>query len=410
MSPVRRGVFAGSLLLESWAMGYNHRISLVRVFLAAACGFLLLLVSSPARAQLSTDEHLSLEPFWPTETDSPRDQYAPTAACESCHSKICATQKTTSMANSAEPVNQSGILHTHRKVDFSAGHFQYEVKTCTIGSRYVVTDGQQTLAYSLAWAFGVGRVGQSYLFKKEDGNFYEARVSFFERLEALGFTPGRALSSPKDTDEALARKLPPAEAKKCFSCHTTASIFNGLLDEKNLVPGVRCQACHGPGAKHASAMQAAQFAGVADVGTSSIFNPQKLQPEDSVDFCGACHGTFRDVEVSKITGVSNVRSQPYRLEISKCWEKADARLTCIACHDPHLPLETEDASYDHVCLSCHLNVLGTKTTSDHPGTACPAATKDCTSCHMPKVFVPEMHADFTDHRIRVARKDRAYPD
>jgi hypothetical protein len=230
MSPFRRGVFAGSLLRESWAMDSNHRISLVRVFLAAVCGFLLLLVSSPARAQLSADEHLSEEPFWPTETDSPRDQYAPTAACESCHSKICATQKTTSMANSAEPVNQSGILHTHRKVDFSVGRFQYEVKTCAIGSRYVVTDGQQTLAYSLAWAFGVGRVGQSYLFKKEDGNFYEARVSFFERLKALGITPGRALSSPEDTDEAMARKLPPAEAKKCFSCHTNASIFNGLLD------------------------------------------------------------------------------------------------------------------------------------------------------------------------------------
>jgi hypothetical protein len=124
MPPVRRGVFAGSLLREPWAMDSNHRISLVRVFLAAVCGFLLLLVSSPARAQLSTDEHLSEEPFWPTETDSPRDQYAPTAACESCHSKICATQKTTSMANSAEPVNQSGILHTHRKVDFSVGRFR----------------------------------------------------------------------------------------------------------------------------------------------------------------------------------------------------------------------------------------------------------------------------------------------
>ena len=38
-------------------MDSNHRTSLVRVFLAAVCGFLLLLVSSPARAQLSTDEH-----------------------------------------------------------------------------------------------------------------------------------------------------------------------------------------------------------------------------------------------------------------------------------------------------------------------------------------------------------------
>jgi Cytochrome c554 and c-prime len=390
-------------------MGYNHRISLVRVFLAAVCAFLFLLSTSPGRAQLSTEEHISEEPFWPTETNSSRDQYVPTATCESCHSKIWATQKTTPMANSAEPVSQSRILHDHAKVDFSVGRFHYEVKTGATSSRYVVTDGRQTLAYSLTWAFGVGRIGQSYLFKKEDGSYYEARVSFFEPLKALDFTPGRTLSFPKDADEAMGRKLAPAETKKCFSCHTTASIFNGLLDEKNLTPGVRCQACHGPGRKHASAMQAAQLAGVAEA-DSSIFNPERLLPADSVDFCGACHGTFWDVKLSKTTGVSNVRSQPYRLESSKCWDRADARLTCIACHNPHLPLETEDTSYDHVCLSCHINVLGTKTTADHPGAACPAATKDCASCHMPKVFVPEMHANFTDHRIRIARKDEAYPD
>jgi len=90
-------------------MGSNHRISLVRVFLAAACGFLLLLALPPAHAQLSTDEHLSAEPFWPTKADFPRDQYVPTGSCESCHSKIWATQKTTSMANAAEPRNRYEI-------------------------------------------------------------------------------------------------------------------------------------------------------------------------------------------------------------------------------------------------------------------------------------------------------------
>jgi hypothetical protein len=29
---------------------------------------------------------------------------------------------------------------------------------------------------------------------------------------------------------------------------------------------------------------------------------------------------------------------------------------------------------------------------------------------MRKVFVPEMHADFTDRRVRIARKGEAYPE
>jgi hypothetical protein len=134
-------------------------------------------------------------------------------------------------------------------------------------------------------------------------------------------------------------------------------------------------------------------------------------PPDSVDFCGACHGTFWDVKLAGVTAVTAARSPPYRLVTSKCWSKGDdPRLTCIACHGPHKQLETEAASYDHVCLSCHANAVGAKPTRDHPGAACPVNTKSCASCHMPKVLVPEMHADFTGHRIGIVRKGQPYPE
>ena len=29
---------------------------------------------------------------------------------------------------------------------------------------------------------------------------------------------------------------------------------------------------------------------------------------------------------------------------------------------------------------------------------------------MPKIYVPEMHYAFTDHRIRVVRENETYPD
>ena len=52
-----------------------------------------------------------------------------------------------------------------------------------------MTDGQRTLSYDLtAWAFGTARVGQSYLFKN-GGEFYEARVTYFDKLKSLAFTP-----------------------------------------------------------------------------------------------------------------------------------------------------------------------------------------------------------------------------
>lgn len=36
-------------------------------------------------------------------------------------------------------------------------------------------------------------------------------------------------------------------------------------------------------------------------------------------------------------------------------EKGDARITCVACHDPHKPLVRNTASYDEKCLKCRAN-------------------------------------------------------
>jgi len=54
-----------------------------------------------------------------------------------------------------------------------------------------------------------------------------------------------------------------------------------------------------------------------------------------VDYCGSCHRTWWDVTLDESPGLKSLRFQPYRLENSRCWGKGDARLTCVACHDPH---------------------------------------------------------------------------
>ncbi len=303
----------------------------------------------------------------------------------------------------------SEILRTHPKMNFAVGAYHYEIDTSATGSSYTVTNGSNSISATLLWAFGIGRVAQSYLFKQDDGNFYEARVTFFKSLQAINFTPARALTSPKDTAEAMYRPVGSAEIGRCFACHTTGSTIGGEFDEKNLVVGVSCEACHGPGMKHVAAMQAAALAGTTENSAGTIVNPARFDPVDSVDFCGACHGTWWDVKFSGGRGVSTSRSQPFRLEESKCWGKGDARLTCIACHDPHEEVRTDPSSYDHACLSCHPASGEAKKAASQPAT-CPVSTKQCVTCHMPKVYDPDMHYKFTDHRIRIARDGEAYPE
>jgi hypothetical protein len=261
-----------------------------------------------------------------------------------------------------------------------------------------VTDGTHTDSTPLTWAFGVGRVGQSFLFER-DRVFHEARVSYYDSIRGLAFTPSRALEAPRDLAEAMARPVPGAEVRRCFACHTTAPTSEGVFDASAATPGVTCEACHGPGRQHVDAMKQRRIA----EGKTRIFNPSKLEPADTVDFCGACHATFWDVTLANEKGIAALRSQPYRLLSSRCWSDGDARLTCIACHNPHRPLVRDPIAYDARCASCHVT-RGAETTREHPGRACTVGASGCVSCHMPKYDVPELRHSFTDHLIRIAQK------
>jgi hypothetical protein len=134
----------------------------------------------------------------------------------------------------------------------------------------------------------------------------------------------------------------------------------------------------------------------------TIMNARALSAVDSIDFCGSCHGTFWDVKLADEHGIAALRSQPYRLQSSRCWSSGDARLRCAACHDPHKPLEREASAYDARCTTCH--AAGAVISAAASTRVCKVATRDCVTCHMPKYDVPDMHFKFTDHLIRIVAK------
>jgi hypothetical protein len=314
-----------------------------------------------------------------------------------------------SMAHALGLVANNDVLQTHSHLNFHAGDYSYEISTDGAQATYRVSDGNRSISEPIAYIFGNARVAQTYGLR-HNGKLYESRVSYYRGIDRLDWTIGDALNPPPSLDEAFGRDITGDEARNCFSCHGTAAVSGGKLELDRLIPGVSCEACHGPGLLHAEAMQS----GRAD--ESSIFNPKTLDPDAlNQEFCGACHRSADTVGMMPdLGGISNVRFQPYRLTSSRGHDPNDPRFACTACHDPHLDLPEQEASSDSKCTVCHTaRVFGgaiEKTTSSKLVVkSCPVSTTGCDGCHMPKVELPGTHFKFTDHRIRIARPGEKYP-
>lgn len=353
--------------------------------------------------QMSTEDRVKKPGWWPTQGGAPRASYLGNAVCARCHSDVVALQKTSSMAKTATRAGDSDLLEKY-PLSYKLGPYTYQAARSGQAAAYSVSDGSSNFAAPLHWAFGI-RMGQSYLFER-NGGIFMAPLTYYPEAGTWDFTVDLPHTVPESFDKAIGKRLTNQEVRGCFDCHNTASTTDNQFRPEQSTPGVTCEACHGPGADHVAAMKA----GLGDQGTTMILNPKYLNPVDSVDFCGACHRTWWDITLSGSSGIKSLRFPPYRLENSRCWGKGDARLTCVACHDPHSPLQREVAAYDSKCLSCHVNTPGATTTADHPGPACPKARKDCAECHMPQYKVTDIPVKFTDHQIRVVVPNETVPD
>jgi hypothetical protein len=384
-------------------------------FCLAVSGLFFLACSLTTRAQSPQSSSISLPTelrvrgpgWWPTKGQPSRADYTGPDACAECHELKAETAQSSAMLHAATRPSDATSLREHDHLRFQTGPYAYLLLTTPEKSTLTVSNASSSLSVDLLWALGSGHMGQTFLYQ-QNARFYESHISFYKASQSLDITPGQSRSVPATLESAAGRAIPPNEAGLCFGCHTTASTTKNLFDPSASYPGVTCEACHGPGVQHIAAARAK----TEKRGSGLIFNPAQLARVDSVDFCGACHRTWQDVVSGHMidAGVFNVRFAPYRLENSKCWAEGDARITCMACHDPHRPLSHDIASYDANCLACHASNSAEKKSANHPGAACPVSTKNCVSCHMPKVEPPNLHSTFSDHWIRIAKPGSAYPE
>lgn len=354
---------------------------------------------------MATEDRVREANWWPTKGTAAPEDFVGTKACAECHGAKVATQKTTPMAGASALIENAPVLKNHEAISGKLNDFTYQASFKNGEATLTAVGDTDSISAPLKWAMGLGVHGETFILE-HNGAFFESRVSYYPGLDGLDLTPGHPPSAPTSLEGALGLQLSKSDVSHCFGCHSTASTTNGHFDVAHAVEGVACEACHGPGAKHVAAMKNGDF----EIGKHLIFDPAGLDQTGSVEFCGACHRTVSDVYLIGMFDIRNLRFQPYRLETSKCWKFGDARLTCVACHDPHKPLVKEAGAYDERCLRCHAASRKERPSKDHPGKACPVATQECVTCHMPKYDLPGMHSKFTDHRIRIARKGAPFPD
>jgi hypothetical protein len=351
--------------------------------------------------RMSTGERVDQPGWWPTKLLASRKDFVGSEACVQCHAGIAASVKETAMAKALLRPEESDILRSHDGQTFQLESYIYKLEHTPNGYQFAVRQGAELATQPISWVFGDGGISQVYVTERQ-GKFYESHFSYYSGTDAFDRTtnqPRRAES----LQSAVGRTMMPDEVRRCFACHAAGVTTQG--DFNNVTMGVTCETCHGPGADHVAAMKAG-----VEGGEALIMNPGRLDRTASVDFCGSCHMTWVDVQLSDATGAPTIRFPAYRLLNSKCWAKGDSRIACVGCHDPHQNTVHDSAYYDQKCLSCHVTTTAAKVTADHPGKACPQSDHNCVSCHMPKQEFPDTHHSFTDHDIRIVRAGQSVPD
>lgn len=317
--------------------------------------------------------------------------------CSTCHAGVVASYAHAPMRNALPSSHTNPALIAHPRLNVQLGQYSYTVQTKDGQSTYTVSDGTDSLTLPIRWIFGAK--SQTWVLEM-NGSFYEGLVSYFHRDGVLAPTLGEESIKPHSLTEAVGRKLQTWEVNRCFDCHATNAVEGLKLKLDSMTPGVDCEHCHLGSAKHQVDAQHDNF-------TSLPTQLEKMNALDTANFCGRCHRTWDTVVRNGWKGTVNVRFSPYRLENSKCFTADDPRISCIACHDPHQPIEQEESFYDAKCLSCH--ALPKKPGASSNNKSCPVATAACVRCHMPKVNLAGGRYVFTDHEIRVVKANETYP-
>ena len=372
-----------------------------------------------------------------------------TAACAGCHAKEYEAWRGSQHDRAMEEANERTVLG-----DFGGARFTHGGVTSRFfrrdGRYFVNTDGPggRLADFEIRYTFGVYPL-QQYLIALPRGRLQAFGIAWDSRPKAQGgqrwfhLYPDRKLKAGNPLHWT---GIDQNWNYQCADCHSTNLRKN--YDEATRTYettwseiDVGCEACHGPGARHAAwakldaaarradaskglAVALDERRGVAwaiDPATGSAARSAPRTSNRELETCARCHsrrGQFDDswhpgspfgdayrlalIEPGLYYADGQMRDEVY-VHGSFLQSRMHAKgVTCSDCHDPHT--QKLRAPGNAVCGQCHAPARFDAPAHHRHAAGSPGAA--CAACHMPTttyMVVDPRH----DHSMRIPRPDRS---
>jgi hypothetical protein len=324
----------------------------------------------------------------PAVTLAQSSPWAGAEVCGRCHAAQYRLQSSSEHARALYPAASHPLAARFpTKAPLRRGDFDLRLMLDSRGLLLRIASSQGALVLPVEWAFGAGDQAVTFVSRTAPEQYREFYYSYYTRTGTMDVTPGQEAIRAYNLDEAAGFVHRGLDGLQCFECHSTGpvDISGGVFRPHE--PGIRCEACHGPGLEHASSG-----------GKAPIRNPRRLSGTALNDACGKCHRLAPpEGSTFEWNNPWNVRFQPAYLSRSACFRRSQDRLSCLTCHAAHEPLRRNDpAYYNRICAGCHQ--------APHRQTA----MQECVACHMPAVS-PRAPLVFVNHWIGIYRNSSTSP-
>jgi tetratricopeptide (TPR) repeat protein len=310
--------------------------------------------------------------------------YVGIATCAGCHAERAAEFRTTRhfvACTTAAGVKAPGF--TPQRGRYAPGPHGLRFEMTRSGDDFFMTsvqpvpDGERRVRHKIGLVYGSANQRDEFYFAWQEDELFALPVSWLYSDDCWGHSidPRRPVPAPPS----------------CLECHNTwVEHVPGTPNRyrrDDMLLGVTCERCHGPGREHAAYHREHPKAR-----SHAILHPGTLSRDRLMDVCAQCHGNVRNVGLpfsyrpgqplatAYHTAKASRRedettsNQVQYLAQSKCFQKS--KMTCVTCHEPHWP--QKPAEVRRACLNCHKP----DSCPDRPNQP-EAVRSDCVGCHAP---------------------------
>ena len=340
--------------------------------------------------------------------------YAGSEACRSCHKAIYDSfVQTAHFLTSATASKEfiKGSFDSGSNI-FTYNKFMYVQMDAVNDSFYQTSmvSGVPFQSESFDIVIGSARKGQTYLYWNGP-KLYQLPVSYYTAQSSWCNSPGYPSTIAKFDRQVGAQ---------CMECHATyahtdIASNDMLFPDREIIYGIQCERCHGPGRQHMAWFTAHP----KDSVSKYIINAKYLSRQQQLDACALCHSGLRTEKQPAFSfaagdTLDNYSTPDYNtdsasmldvhgnqyglLTASKCFHMSE--MTCSSCHNAHNNEYSNEKIFSQRCMNCHNNTShDTCTLKKRDGIV---LSDNCIDCHMPLQSSKKIFLQLTDREKSTA--------